>query len=106
METAVAFATNQGRILTPEHKYLNIDTVEGFDHLGNIIEGNADSINENLYGSLDLIYRDILGWSVTPTTKHEVVPSALQLFATSLRDPAFYRIYKRILTYFATLVSK
>ncbi|EFN73934.1 Hexamerin [Camponotus floridanus] len=75
-------------------------TVDGLNQLGNIIQGNADSVNPGYYGHLDVLYRKVFG--VTPvhhTTSNHVVPSALDLLSTRLRDPLFYGIYKNIVSY-------
>ena len=65
--------------------------------LGNIIEGNADSYNRKFYGSIDSLGRKILGYNLEPSGKYRIIPSALEIFLTSMRDPAFYRLYKRII---------
>lgn len=83
-----------------EGKLEGLYTPEGIEILGNIIEGNADSLNEKLYGSVDAEGRSVLGFNPDPLTKYKVLPSSLQHFDTSLRDPAFYRLCKRILGYF------
>ncbi|XP_068986396.1 hexamerin-like [Bombus flavifrons] len=69
---------------------------DGLNILGNIIEGNEDSFNQQFYGSIDALGRKILGYNLEPSSKYKILPSALEIFSTSLRDPAFYRLYKRI----------
>ncbi|XP_012286306.1 hexamerin [Orussus abietinus] len=99
-ETRISAAIDIGYVFDENHKPVDIYTPEGFDILGNIIEGNADSYNYKFYGSLDQLCRKILGFSLEPTTKYQTAPSALEIFSTSCRDPAFYRLYKKIVTYF------
>ncbi|XP_011255340.2 larval serum protein 1 alpha chain [Camponotus floridanus] len=75
-------------------------TVDGLNQLGNIIQGNADSVNPGYYGQMDSLYRKVFG--VTPvhhTTSNNVIPSALDMLSTCLRDPLFYRIHKNIVSY-------
>lgn len=83
-----------------EGKMEGIYTPEGLDILGNIIQGNADSLNKQLYESIDSLARNILGFNPDPLSKYQVLPSALQYYGTSLRDPAFYRLIKKIVGYF------
>lgn len=70
---------------------------EGINILGNIIEGNADSQNYHYYGSYVNIARHLLGYAKHPLNHHKLAPSALEQHSTSLRDPAFYHIYKKVL---------
>lgn len=68
--------------------------------MGSIIESNADSPNPRYYGSLQIFSRHLLGYSTQPMDKYQLAPSALEHFETSMRDPAFYQIYKRIVLLF------
>lgn len=65
-----------------------------------MIEANPDSPLKHYYGPLQVYARHLLGYSTQPQTKHQLAPSALEHFATSLRDPAFYQLYKRIVLLF------
>jgi hypothetical protein len=80
-------------------------TVELFSHhglniLGNLIEGNPDSPYYHYYGAFQVFARHLLGYSQQPLTYFKLHPSALEHFETSLRDPAFYQLYKKLLSYF------
>ncbi|XP_011506306.1 PREDICTED: arylphorin subunit alpha-like [Ceratosolen solmsi marchali] len=100
-ESRISQAVDSGIVLTKEAKTSKIYTPDGLDILGNIIEGNADSYNPQYYGSIDSLGRDILGFSGVPLTSEKLQPSALQQYTTSLRDPAFWRLYKRIFHYYS-----
>lgn len=62
----------------------------------NAAQGNADSVNQDFYGSLDVAGRNVLGFSPTPLNKFTVVISAMENLNADLRDPAFYRLYNKI----------
>ena len=79
-------------------------TPEGLNLLGNIIEGNADSVNKYYYGNIDMLTRNILGFNLNPMTSEKLHPSILEHDAASMRDPAFWRMYKRILHYYQQYV--
>ena len=81
-------------------KQISLYTVEGLNYLGNLIEGNGDSYNLKYYGAYDVLAREILGMNFNFNNKNYYVPSSLELFSTSLRDPAFYRIYDKIMYFF------
>lgn len=106
IETRIAMAVDSGYILDHQFNQVPINTPEGLNLLGNIIEGNADSINYNLYKSLDHVCKNILGFNLEPVNKNQIIPSALETFVTSLRDPAFYRIYKKIVEYVTRYVAQ
>jgi len=81
-------------------KQINIYTPEGLNLLANLIEGNIDSCNRRFYGMYDALARDILGFNFDYKDKNNVIPSSLQGYSTSMRDPGFYRLYKRIMMFF------
>lgn len=75
------------------------------EKLGNILQGNENSINSKLYGSLDNLYREIVN-DGRPYGKYgENLPGAVAQYETSLRDPIFYSIYKEIIGYYWRLVG-
>lgn len=96
MESRVSAAIDSGFIRDTTGKFINIYTLEGLNLLGNIIEGNMDSCNRDFYGSIDLFARKILGYNLEPSNPSQIIPSALEFYSTSMKDPAFYRLYKRI----------
>ncbi|XP_063991124.1 arylphorin subunit alpha-like [Diachasmimorpha longicaudata] len=100
IESRILAAIDSGFIMDREGKQYSLYSHEGLNYLGNLIEGNGDSCNTRFYGAIDALYRDIFGFNYDCKQKNCKVPSALQLFSTSLRDPAFYRLYKRIIGYF------
>ncbi|KAI4501389.1 hypothetical protein M0802_003266 [Mischocyttarus mexicanus] len=100
IESRIIEAIDSGFVMDKNAKLINIYSPNGINILGNIIEGNADSYNYDFYGSLDYYARKILGYNMEPTTTYQVMPSALESFTTSLRDPAFYYLYKRIIYYY------
>ena len=94
-------AVDSGFVLSESGEHVNIYTPEGLNILGNIMEGNGDSYNARYYGNIDKILRQILGFSMEGNSHHNIQPSALEHFSTSLRDPAFYRIYFKLLHHYS-----
>ncbi|XP_045451550.1 acidic juvenile hormone-suppressible protein 1-like [Melitaea cinxia] len=86
---------------------INLRTPEAIDVLGNVIEGNVDSPNLNYYGSILTLWKQLLGNSIVEHKNYWnrqiplTVPSALEFFQSSVRDPAFYMIMKRVLKIFS-----
>lgn len=103
----ISAAIDKGYVVDAHGKHINIyNAVDGFNYLGNVIQGNADSVNPTYYERLPYLYRKVLGMSSVHVTKHHTtVPSALNYFSTSLRDPAFYGMYKTISTHWNKYVE-
>ncbi|XP_031829750.1 hexamerin 70c [Nomia melanderi] len=100
LEMRIMDAVDSGYLLDEEGKRINIYTPEGLYLLANVIEGNMDSCNRRFYGMYDALARDILGFSFNQQNKNKQIPSALQCNAMNMRDPSFYMLYKRIMSYF------
>lgn len=73
--------------------------------LGNMIQGNADSVDHHTYGSLDHLYRELVNEGRPYGKYGETLPSTLMNYETSLRDPLFYSIYKDIVSYYWRLME-
>ena len=67
-----------------------------FNDVMNAAQGNADSVNSDYYGSLEFTARHILGYNPEPLNKFNVIISSLENYSIDKRDPAFYRMYKKI----------
>lgn len=105
LEMRLMDAIDSGYLIDEYGKKIDIYTPEGLNMLGNVIEGNSDSINTKFYGMYDILARDILGYNFDFQNKNNLIPSALQSYSTSMRDPAFYMLYQKILSYFLRYVD-
>ncbi|XP_037828029.1 larval serum protein 2 [Lucilia sericata] len=83
----------------------NDDYLVAVDKLGNMIQGNPDSVNFKKYGSLDHLYRELVNEGRPYGKYGETLPAILMHYETSLRDPLFYSIYKDIVSYYWRLTS-
>lgn len=81
----------------PNGDKVDLTKPESIEYLGNLIQCNPDSVNTRYYGYLEMYARILLGSSIEHFESHKLVPSVLEQFETSLRDPVFYQMYKRIL---------
>lgn len=100
LHTRISTAIDLGYVVDSYGNHVKLYTKQGLNVLGNIVQGNGDSVNVQLYGQLDLLVRKVLGFGYESNVKYQVVPSALQMWSTSLRDPVFFSIYKTILDYY------
>ena len=88
LHTRISTAIDLGYVVDSYGNHVKLYTKQGLNVLGNI------------YGQLDLLVRKVLGFGYESNVKYQVVPSALQMWSTSLRDPVFFSIYKTILDYY------
>ncbi|XP_044272296.1 hexamerin-like [Tribolium madens] len=99
-ERRIHDAVDSGYVHTHSGQKVEIFSYEGLQILGNLIEGNPDSPYYHYYGAYQVFARHLLGYSHQPLTFHKLHPSALEHFETSMRDPAFYQLYKKLLGFF------
>lgn len=105
LHTRISNAIDAGFVLDSQGNRVNIYTKDGLNILGNLVQGNADSVNLQYYGQLDVLMRKVFGLGYESNTRYQVVPSALHLWSTSMRDPVIFSIYKTILNYYLRFVT-
>ncbi|XP_053945983.1 larval serum protein 2 [Anastrepha ludens] len=79
-----------------EHK----DDMEAVNQLGNILQGNVDSVDRKFYNSISKIYKDIVNEGVPYGKYEEPLPSTFMHYETSLRDPLFFSLMKDIVHFY------
>lgn len=100
-ESRISAVIDSGYFMTKDGHFESIDGIEGIKVLGNLFEGNNDSLNEAFYGSVDALGRRVLGFSPKAHNDYQILPSALEDFSTSFRDPGFWRLRNKIAKSFA-----
>ncbi|XP_049876503.1 arylphorin subunit alpha-like [Pectinophora gossypiella] len=77
---------------------------KSINFVGNYWQSNPDLYSNteprNFWRSYEIIARHLLSAVPESYEKHAVLPSALNFYQTSLRDPIFYQLYGKILKYF------
>ncbi|XP_015177945.1 PREDICTED: arylphorin subunit alpha-like [Polistes dominula] len=96
LEYRIINAIDSGLVMDHSGKFVNIYTPEGLNILGNLIEGNSDTCNSRYYGMYESLVRNVFGYDFDYANKNKFVPSAMQLYSTNMRDPAFYRLFNKI----------
>ncbi|RZC34455.1 Hemocyanin N domain containing protein, partial [Asbolus verrucosus] len=99
-ERRIRDAIDSGYAYTKSGSKVDVFSQEGINILGNLIEGNPDSPYYQYYGGYQVFARHLLGYSYQPLDYQTTYPSALEHFETSLRDPVFYQLYKKLILYF------
>ncbi|KAJ6638511.1 Larval serum protein 2 [Pseudolycoriella hygida] len=101
-ERRIRDAINYGFITLPEGKFVDLTKPESIEDLGNFIQGNPDSPYTRFNSYFAILAKTLLGGSFNYFYDYHVnaVPSVLEHFETSMRDPVFYQLYKRIVRFY------
>jgi hypothetical protein len=100
------------RVFTKEHtsvdvKFDNIDhEMHSLDIMGKLVQGNDDSLYERYYGDYDRTMRNYINEGIPYGKFGEVIPGMLMHYETSMRDPIFYSMYKRIVGFYWAMVEQ
>nr|AUO15579.1 hexamerin-like protein 5 [Tetrix subulata] len=90
-------AIDRGYVLDEMLRKRFLNDEEGMTILGSIIEGNGESVNKKLYGSLYEKMLNLVARSFDHRIKDKASQSVLEMIETMRRDPMYYRIIKTIL---------
>lgn len=101
-ERRIRDAIDQGYVVLPDGSHVDLNKPEAVEILGNLIQGNEDSVvDKHFYGLVDIIARKNLGSAYQQIYGHQTIPSVLDHFDTAMRDPVFWQLYKRLMSYYA-----
>ncbi|XP_055620291.1 hexamerin-1.1-like [Toxorhynchites rutilus septentrionalis] len=100
IEHRIREAIDQGYVTLQDGSHIDLTRPESVEYLGNLIQGNPDSVNNRYYKYVGHIARNLLGASMDHLDTHKVIPGVLEHYETSLRDPMFYQMYKRIMHWY------
>ena len=104
LHTRISNAIDLGYVEGTKDNHIAINEEHGLNILGNIVQGNADTVNKRYYGNIDKLCKKVFGFGSETNNAYHTVPSALDMYSTSLRDPVFYSIYKHIVSYYLRFV--
>ncbi|KFB47677.1 AGAP001657-PA-like protein [Anopheles sinensis] len=99
-EHRIREAIDLGYIVLPDGRHVDLTKPESVEYLGNLIQANPDSVNARFYKYVGWFARILLGGSVEHFENHKVLPGVLEHYETSLRDPMFYQLYKRLIQWY------
>nr|XP_029724541.1 hexamerin-1.1-like [Aedes albopictus] len=78
----------------------NLRTAEAIDIIGNMVNGNADSIDFDYFKPLDVFARMILAQGDYYGVAEDLWPGPLMHYETSMRDPIYYQYLERVLGFY------
>lgn len=100
-ERRIRDAVDRGYFMLDDGTKIDLTKPESIDMLGQLIQGTTHVNDRRFFGYLEYFAKMLLGTSMS--SMHErTIPSVLEHFETSMRDPIFYQLYKRIINYYWT----
>lgn len=92
-------AIDQGFVLTENGNKVSLKNKDGINILGNLLQGNRNSVNNDYYRYLEYYYRLLFGGNNNDNIDFEdnrFMPTVLDHYETSMRDSVFWKIIKKI----------
>lgn len=99
-ERRIRDAVDMGYFTWHDGTTYDLTKPESIDMLGKFIQGTTNVNDKRFYGYLEYFSKMLLGTSMTTMNYRKNIPSVLEHFETSMRDPVFYQLYKRIINYY------
>ncbi|XP_065086313.1 hexamerin-1.1-like [Ochlerotatus camptorhynchus] len=99
-EARIRQVIDQGYMYLDDGTKIDFRKPESIDYLGNLINANPDSADTEYYKYIEFFARLMYSGSDYFNSGSKVWPSALMHFETSIRDPFFYQLYYKILSYY------
>ncbi|XP_063865687.1 pseudohemocyanin-2-like [Scylla paramamosain] len=96
MEDRIHDAIAHGYVEDEQGNKINIENDHGIDILGDIIQSSMYSPNRKYYGNLTTLAYTLLDHQTDPKNKYDTPPGVLAHLETLPRDPAAWRLHKRI----------
>ncbi|XP_052862475.1 hexamerin-1.1-like [Anopheles cruzii] len=99
-EERIRQAIDLGYVMTRDGQRMDLRQPEAIDIVGNLVSGSVDSVNVDYYKMIETTSRMILAQGDYYGSASEVWPGPLMHYETSMRDPAFYQFYDRLLSFY------
>jgi len=99
-ERRIRDAIDKGYFITYDGTKYDLMKPESIDFLGKLIRGTMDVNERRFFGYLEYFAKMLLGTSMTTMSHQRTIPSVMEHFETSMRDPMFYQLYKRIINHY------
>jgi len=90
-------AIDLGYVMKPDGTMVNITLPQAVEELGKMMHPIPHTPYMRWFGPYELIAKHLLGASIQTIDTKTSIPSVLQQYETSLRDPMFYQFTKRMI---------
>lgn len=106
LETRVRFAIDHRFFTMPNGTIVDLSKPDTVEHFASLYKYTPYKKEGPLFGLLEVLGRTLLGTATENYNTDNGLPSVLEHFETSLRDPAFYQLYGRLIRYYLQWTSK
>lgn len=106
LENRVQFAIDHQFYTLTNGTIIDLSKPEAVEYFADLYKYTPYKNDGKLYGLLEVLGRTLLGTATENYSTDEYLPSVLEHFETSLRDPAFYQLYGRLIRYYLQWKTK
>lgn len=106
LETRVRFAIDHRFYTLPNGTIVDLSKPEAIESFANLYKFAPTKKDGKLFGLLEVLGRTLLGTATENYDLENGLPGVLEHFETSLRDPAFYQLYGRLIRYYLQWSNK
>lgn len=106
LETRVRFAIDHRFFTMPNGTIVDLSKPDTVEHFASLYKYTPYKKEGPFFGLLEVLGRTLLGTATENYNTDNGLPSVLEHFETSLRDPAFYQLYGRLIRYYLQWSNK
>ncbi|XP_031619617.1 larval serum protein 1 alpha chain-like [Contarinia nasturtii] len=106
LENRVKFAIDHRLYTLPNGTVIDISKPENVELFADLYKYTPYKNDGKFFGLLEVLGRTLLGTAIDNYSTDDYLPSVLEHFETSLRDPAFYQLYGRLIRYYLQWKTK
>lgn len=106
LEDRVKFNIEHRFYTLPNGTIIDISKPENVEYIAELYKFTPYKNNNKFFGLLEVLGRTLLGTAIENYSTDDYLPSVLEHFETSLRDPAFYQLYGRLIRYYLEWKTK
>lgn len=106
LESRVRSAIDQRFYSLPNGTLIDLSRPDAVEYFAELYKFTPYKNDTKIFGLLEVLGRTLLGTAVENYSTDDYLPSVLEHFETSLRDPAFYQLYGRLIRFYLQWKTK
>lgn len=106
LESRIRMAIDQRFYMLPNGTTIDLSQPEAVEMFADLYKYTPYRNDSKVFGLLEVLGRTLLGTAIDNYSTDDYLPSVLEHFETSLRDPAFYQLYGRLIRYYLQWKTK
>lgn len=106
LESRIRLAIEQRYYMLPNGTTIDLSQPEAIEVFADLYKFTPYRNDSKVFGLLEVLGRTLLGTAIDNYSTDDYLPSVLEHFETSLRDPAFYQLYGRLIRFYLQWKTK